>query len=125
MTTVFRLPEEPPVGTTVRPEPDTGERWTRGRSSWSQQPRLPAGIYFGVSWGMVLDACKGKAEIVRPLNPTPWTVQGTSDTWITDADGNAVCEIERFDRGYEDARYIPAKRELAERIVKAVNEATP
>lgn len=36
---MFRLPEEPPVGTTVRPEPDTGERYVRVDKS-----EAPAGV---------------------------------------------------------------------------------
>lgn len=121
MTTVFRLPEEPPVGTTVRPDPDTGERYVRSPAGgWALTPRNPSGIHFGFGWGMVLDACKGGVAIVEPErpdpHPVPWQTQGVIhlDMYvpdIVDANGESI--------------YIGKPATTAARIVKAVNEANP
>lgn len=120
MSEVYRLPPEPPVGTTVRPEPDDGTRWTRadvGNSAWRVDAnRRGGGIGRHWSWSAVLGyATSGDIVVVEPdPHPTPWTFREDSDTFaeIFDANGESIADIGGNDR------YA-----IAQRIVDAVNKA--
>jgi hypothetical protein len=113
---VYRLPEEPPSGTVVRPDPDNGERhqrnpdgtWVRARAT-SQQ----ASVEMGYSWGSLLGHNPGGLVVVHvDPHPTPWTHDAYG--CISDANGRPFASIEG-----------ETPLTTAIRIVKAVNEATP
>lgn len=121
MTTVFRLPEEPPPGTTVEPANGIGLRHKRlldDESTWQA-----VGGYGAVrSWGGLLDKHPEGLVVVEPdPHPTPWTVGGTDDTYLVDANDQIVLEVQR--PGGYTGRTDRLKFQLAERIVDAVNKA--
>jgi hypothetical protein len=106
MTTVYRLPEEPPIGTTVRPEPDTGDRWIRYPDGWGR-----ARLGSRNRWSWLLDTYTVPLVVVEPdPHPTPWTVNRVDV--IVDANGTSV-----FSGEYDD------HRAAVERIVDAFNMA--
>lgn len=115
MSTVFRLPEEPPVGATVEPANGIGLRHKRlpdDESTWQA-----VGGYGAVrSWGALLDKHPEGLVVVEPdPHPTPWTVgpwpsKTGEHAWSAqDATGCPVMETSSLD--------------VAMRIVDAVNKA--
>lgn len=110
MTTVYRLPEEPPIGTTVGLATGDGLRHRRlddEESAW----QLVGGRGPVRSWAGLLDVYPEGLVVVEPdLHPTPWTVNLVDV--IVDANGTSV-----FSGEYDD------HRAALERIVDAVNKA--
>jgi hypothetical protein len=106
-STVYRLPEEPPIGTTVR-SPSRAS-YTRTGSGWERANPPGAGPF---DWSHLLHSW-GELTVVEPdPHPTPWRVG--DDAFIEDADGKVVAVPHRW---------VEGRRAVAERIVKAVNEA--
>lgn len=71
MTTVYRLPEEPPVGTTVRPVEDDRICYKRaGHGTW-----LCPNDGVAFLWAALFLKHPGGLRVVEPdPHPTPWTV---------------------------------------------------
>lgn len=122
MTTVYRLPEEPPIGTTVmRPEPDTGERYTRDTTAGVANWRIEIGMAFGMpgvaflGWEQVLKRHPEGLVVVEPdPHPTPWHL---------DNDDSGCSRI--VDANRDSVAYVYLEPGVAQRIVDAVNKATP
>jgi hypothetical protein len=115
VSTVYRLPEEPPIGTTVRPEPDTGKRYTRSERGWSEKVRGTDCIYVAGPWANLLHFNPDGLVVVEPdPHPTPWYLDDTDSdsSRIFDANRNVVARLTH-----------PRGLVIAERIVDAVNKA--
>lgn len=70
MSDSIRLPDEPPVGTVIRPEPDTGKRYKRIKTSgWRRDPR-GGSIEILMTWGSVLHALGGTVVVINPDDPS-------------------------------------------------------
>lgn len=112
MTTVFRLPEEPPVGDKVTSATGAGPHYERiedgGLSSWQTVGR--SGPIR--SWAGLLEKYPEGLVVVEPdPHPTPWTaqlVERGNYVSIHDANGDYIGN---------------AGRVAALRIVDAVNKA--
>lgn len=112
--TVFRLPEEPPIGTVLRPEPDNGKRYTRYERGWSETPYKTVCVVG--PWANLLHFNLTGLVVVEPdPHPTPWTV----GPWPS-KDGEIVWSA-------QDATGCPVMEtsslDVAMRIVDAVNKA--
>lgn len=113
MTNVFRLPEEPPIGTVVRPEPDDGWRYSRRVTGWfCAKVGVPGCNLYG-NWATVLNCNPSVVTVLEPdPHPTPWHIyegdNGLDRVGLIDGWGVQV--------GTVDSR-------VAQRIVDAVNEA--
>lgn len=110
---VYRLPPEPPIGTVLRPEPDTGWRYTRMPEGYWRR-NSEAGMGFG--WSAVLrEVHPSGLVVVEPdPHPTPWHLDDTDSdsSRIFDANRNFVAYLEH-----------PRDFTVAMRIVDAVNKA--
>lgn len=111
MTTVFRLPEEPPVTTTVE---SVAEPKRRYKHIAAEESTWQLGTSRYLCWGAVLDENPSGVVVVEPdPHPTPWRI----DDWFGD-------HATIFDAKGSTAAYVECDdRDVAQRIVDAVNKA--
>lgn len=130
MTTVFRLPEEPPVGTTVRPEPDNGQWWTRFEDDKTLHWMLGERIFeMGISemasaefrdWPALLRDNPSGLVVVEPdPHPTPWTC---ATGIVYDANDKVIADF-NINEPNNTAGYQLARRVVLLINADAVNKA--